>query len=485
MIQSQALSSTQPHPLNADSHKGAPAVGSYHSQDKRNKNLPMHRNTTPHQTISQQVSIKNLLGLLALLFFISQPWDRHIANGFWLLLSLSSLCYITTKKYQGKSFNTPNPLKNLLWLCALMPAASLISYITSPLDTLTPKLLEPDTRWLLIIPIIVALRDTKMGAKWVLLLISGYAISTFISAAMETNYLTNLARRANGDENAVPYGMFNSTIGLMLLAFFISPYIKQKTNYNNKNNVRVTRALLLTIFTLAITSAFLSGTRAAILVLPVVIPLLYFMHYSIKKTLAGLIFLLGLGSIFIGAQTESAFITKLTSTPTTLSSYFLEHDRASKLKNQRLEQWKESWCIFTIHPILGTGPRSFKYAHQAYGGKEHCDATQYLKQGSYQAHSVYFNTLGTLGITGLAISLLLSLVFLRAGINAFKQNCKLTKLGGSLLITAIACHAVNGITLDLWFMNHVMNKNLMVLALPLLLIYHRKTSTTPQVPASD
>ncbi len=438
----------------------------------------MHHSTTLIQAITQQLSIKNLLGLLALLFFTIQPWDRHIADAFWLLLSLSSLCYIATMKYQGKNLNTPKPLKTLLWLCALMPAVSVISYLASPLDTLTPKLLEPDTRWLLIIPIILALRDTKMGPKWVLLLITSYAISTFISATIETNYLTNLTRRANGDENAVPYGMFNATIALMLLTFFISPYIKEKANTNNKNKVWLTRAILLIIFSLAITSAFLSGTRAAILVLPVVITLLYFTHYNFKKSLIGLTLLLGLGVVFIGSQTESAFVKRLITAPAKLTSYFVKNDRTSKLKNQRLEQWKESWCIFTLHPILGTGPRTFKHAHQSYGSEDYCNATQALKQGSYQAHSVYFNTLGTLGMAGILSSLLLSLTLLRTGLNALKQNDNTVKLGGSLLITVIACHAINGITLDLWFMNHVMDKNLIVIALPLLLIYHKKTHST-------
>ncbi len=423
------------------------------------------------QTTSQGLSVKNLLGLLALLFFIIQPWDRYMADAFWLSLSLSSLFYVTIKKYHGQTLNTPKSLKNLLWLFAAMPLVSTVSYLASPLNTLTPKLLEPDTRWLLIIPTILAMRQAQTGPKWVLVLISAYSVSTFTSATIETNYLTNLASRANGDENAVPYGMFNATIALMLLTYFISPHIKQKVNYNSKNNIRATRAILLIVFSLATTSAFLSGTRAAILVLPIVITLLYFMHYSFKKSVIGLTLLLGLGGAFIGSQTESAFVKKLVIAPAKIGSYFKDNDRASKLNNPRLEQWKESWCIFTKHPTFGTGPRSFKHAHQVYGGKEHCNATQQLKQGSYQAHSVYFNTLGTLGLAGILATLLIALTLIRIGISAFKQNDKTIKLGGSLLITAIACHAINGITLDLWFMNHVMDKNLMVLALPLLLIY--------------
>ncbi|MEY8252856.1 MAG: O-antigen ligase family protein [Colwellia sp.] len=422
--------------------------------------------------IIQQLTPKNALALLALGFFIIQPWDRYLADAFWLLLSLSSLIYICTKKYLGQSLNTPEPLKNLLWLFTLMPLVSVISYLASPLDALTPKALEPDTRWLLIIPIILAMCNTQIGPKWVLAFIAAYAVSTFTSATIETNYLTHLGARANGDENAVPYGMFNATIALMLLAYFISPYIKNAPQKQHK--VKIARTLIFIIFALAVAAAFLSGTRSAILVLPIVITLLYTMHYNLKKTLIGLTLLLGLGAVFIGVQTDSSFVKRLISTPVKVSSYFIKNDRTSKLRNPRLEQWKESTCIFTIHPILGTGPRSFKYAHQTYGGKGHCDAVQYLKQGSYQAHSVYFNTLGTLGLAGIVATLLLSLTLIRTGITAFKQNNNTIKLGGSLLITAVACHAINGINLDLWFMNHVMDKNLLVLGLPLLLIFNTK-----------
>lgn len=429
----------------------------------------MLQNKKPIQVTSQQLSAKNLLGLLTLLFFIVQPWDRHIADAFWVLLSLISLVYISIKKHQGQSLNTPKPLKNLLWLLTLMPIVSALSYLASPLDTLTPKLLEPDTRWLLIIPIILALRDTQMGPKWVLLLISTYAISTFISATIETNYLTNLARRANGDENAVPYGMFNATAALMLLAYFISPYIKQ----NNKTQATIIRTLLFLVFILTVISTFLSGTRAAMMLIIIGTTALYSIHYNFKKSIIVLTLLLGVGSVFIISQPNSALMQKLVSTPQKISSYFTNGDRASKLQNQRFEQWRESWCIFTIHPILGTGPRSFKQAHQVYGEPNHCNAVQQLTQGSYQAHSVYFNTLGTLGLSGMIISLLLSFAFLRIAITALYCRSKSVKLGGSLLATAITCHAINGLTLDLWFMNHVMDKNLIILALPLLLIFYK------------
>ncbi len=431
------------------------------------------------QANCQHLSIKNLLGLLALLFFIAQPWDRHIADVLWLMTSLISLIYVSIKKYQGYSFIPQKPLKTLLWLFTLMPAVSIISYLASPLDTLTPTTLEPDTRWLLMIPIIFAMRDTHIGPKWILIMLSSYAISTFISATIETNYLSDLWRRASGAENAVPYGMFNATIGLMLLTYFVSPFIKN-LNTAHKGTTTLVRTGIFILFLMASIAAFLSGTRAAILLIPLVICLLYLISYNYKKAIISIVIILAIGGSVAIDQKDSALVKRMLTTPDKVLSYFEENDRASKLRNQRLEQWKESWCIFTIHPILGTGPRSFKYAHQAYGGEGECDATQYLKQGSYQAHSVYFNTLSTLGLVGILAALLLSLALISTGISAFRQNDKTTKLGGSLLIIAVSCHAINGLTLDMWFQNHMLNKNLLIIALPLILIFSKSATHDDQ-----
>ncbi len=427
---------------------------------------------------TEQLTPKNLLGLLALCFFTIQPWNRHLADVFWLLLSMISLCYVVSKKYHGHTFNTPKPLKTLLYLCALMPLVSLISFLTSPLDTLELSLLEPDTRWLLIIPVILAMRDTHFGPQWILVLLFSYAISTLISASSEIAYLTHLYKRADGDENAVPYGMFNATVALMLLTYFISPYIKQITN--TKAKVILVRGLVFIVFILASIAAFLSGTRAAVLLIPIVIVIIYSINYGPKKALMGMSILLILGITVLAVSPNSAFKTNLKYAYTNTSNYFLLENKESKLNSmgQRLEQWKESWCIFKLHPLLGTGPRSFQQAHQAYGGKSHCNAVQYLKQGSYQAHSMYFNTLGTLGITGIILTLILFLTFLHTAITALKKDSTVSKLGGSLLLTVITCHAINGITLDLWFMNHVMDKNLIVLAIPLVLIFYKQEQKT-------
>ncbi len=216
--------------------------------------------------IKQHLSAKNVFSLLTLCFFAIQPWNHQAADALWLLLSLASLVYIATKKIQGYDFEIPNQLKVIFGLLTLMPIISVISYLASPLNTLTPDLLEPDSRWLLVIAIIIAMRDLKTGPYWILAMLGAYAISTFISATIETNYLTNLNIRANGDENAVSYGMFNATITIMLFAFLPSVLFKFK-----ELNIKIKyflKALTILLTLCAGIASLLTGTKAAAILIP-------------------------------------------------------------------------------------------------------------------------------------------------------------------------------------------------------------------------
>jgi O-antigen ligase len=418
-----------------------------------------------------------LIGIsLLALYFGFQPWNIYIADYFWVTLSLFSIAILIQKKIAGLSLNTPKDLKTILWLFAAMPLVSIISYISSPLDTLRPELLEPDIRWLLIIPIILVFCTLRIKAIWILGFLSIYAISSFISAIQETHYLSKIWIRANGNENAVPFGMFSATISVLLLTFFLSRYIKEIST--RQNHIIVIRILVFIMFIMASAVTFLSGTRAAIALIPIIVSCLYMSHYNVKKAFIILVALLGTSFLFVMSQPNSAFVKRISGTQADVLSYFIKNDITSKLKNPRLEEWKESWCIFKKHPIAGTGPRSFRQAHQLYGGKEECNSTQQYKNGSFQAHSVYFNTLSTLGIMGLALLAFTCLRLVKTAWLSIKSNTASIKLGGMLLIIAIACLAINGITLDLWFRIHVIDKNLLIIALPLIIIFQHQSQET-------
>ncbi len=426
-----------------------------------------------HFPINKILSLKSVFALLLVFYFSIQPWDHQLADAAWILLSILSLLYIGMHKFHGHSFKVPKQLKIIFWLFTLMPLASIISYIASPLDTLSTSMLEADTRWLLVIPMIIALRELKVGPYWILTMLVAYALSTFTSAFIETQYLSNLRTRANGDENAVSYGMFNATIALLLLSFFVSSYIKDKT-LNHRPTIA--RGAVFIVFALSCLATFLSGTRAAIILIPIGIFIIYAINYSKTKATLGIILLVSVGALLTATQPNSAFVKRLLTAPDKVSNYFIKHDRKSRLQIPRLEQWAESWCIFKKHPVAGTGPRSFKQAHQAYGSEDHCNAIQTLRQGSYQAHSLYFNTLATLGSLGLIALLLIFTQLIKVALITLKNKStsKTAILGALLLVSIIISHLINGLTLDLLFRNHIIDKFLIVIALPIILIFYKQ-----------
>ncbi len=321
------------------------------------------------------------------------------------------------------------------------------------------------------------MRDQKVGPFWIITMLAGYAISSFATGFIETNYLSNLRIRANGDENAVSFGMFNATVTLLLLGYFISSFIKQEFTVNN---LKFIRPVVFMLFILSCIATLTSGSRASIVLIPIGVLIMYFINYSKIKATVGVLVLISAGILTSLTMPNSAFINKLLNTPNLVSSYFTVHNKSTRLKNQRLEQWDESLCIFKKHPITGTGPRSFKQAHQQYGGVEHCDSVQYLKQGAYQAHSLYFNTISTLGLLGFTGFLILFTQLIRISNNGFKQDQPIIKLGALLLTATIISHLLNGLTLDLVFRNHIIDKFLIAIALPLILIFYKPApATTP------
>jgi len=425
-------------------------------------------------TKNKDTLLQALFGGLCLAYFAVQPFNIYLADAFWLLLSIISLVFVVYKKNKKESLDTPKELKTLLWLCACFPLVSIISYAFTPLDDLTPDRLEPDTRWLLIIPIILAMRAVRIGPRWIITFLCAYAFSAFISASIETHWYSKLHIRADGHENAVPFGMFNATVAGMLLAVLFYPKLKSiNIPYCPPWLLRLTITLAALA---AIIATLLSSTRAGVLLIPVLVICLLFMFTHFKKASIITGVLIGLLALLVINTTETRTNKRLEVAYNDFIRYFSEDGNSRKKTSvgQRLEQWRESACIFSKHPVLGTGPRSYRNAHQVYRDCYGFQGTYYEQLGgSYQAHSVYFNTLSTTGLAGILLLLYFGFKNYNLGRHTLKTSEATIKLGGVLLLIVIASHGLNGISLDLWFRNHVMNKNLIIWALPLLLIFSR------------
>lgn len=416
------------------------------------------------------MNFKQLFGPLILGFFLLTPWNRIWAEYCFFALFILSSAQLFSLKLNKKTTQIPREAKQRIWIFALIPAASIISYIFSPLDNLSVKTLEPDSRWLLFIPIFIATLHNRLHANWVFTALCIYCISAFSKGLIETKFATELWRRAWGDENPNPFGMFNATVSLMLICYLL--YFKKDSNRPTLKNIGVT-SLTCTCITLGFISTYLTGTRTALFLLA--IGTLIFLITNIKSKLswATIISSIILFSYLLSTPSGHILKEKIKSIPNKTSAFLVKGDQSSKLNStgQRLEQWRGSICGFLKHPITGTGPRSAREAFGEYGGEQDCDLTLSIKPGPRQTHSLFFNTLLTLGLLGIIVFSILFILLAKTVKTYYKSKNKWERIGAKLIFVYILGMAINGIALDMWFRNYMVNKNLMLLLLPYITLY--------------
>ncbi|WP_396586878.1 O-antigen ligase family protein [Bermanella sp. R86510] len=415
--------------------------------------------------------------LLINLFMAATPWDRLFAETIFFLFSITAVFHLVSQRFYSEYLapKLPSRLKTLIIIIAIIPVVSILSFYTSIFD-LDMSLLEPDSRWLLFIPIIIACYRTSIPKELLILALMVYCISAFIKALCEVDFGERLYVRVRGDENANPFGMYNAAISLMLFGTLLTGIYKEyqkKTKY-----LLYTAAGVATL--LGVSATLLTGTRTAIILL--VAGLVLSLVMSSSKKMVGVTVLLAAIVLTITALSPigEKLQDRIAEVPAHLTNFFTTDKDRAKLTSvgQRLEQWKGGICVFTHHPILGTGPRSAKEAFGFYSNEKHCDLSLQVKPGPRQLHSMYFNTLATLGLLGVAIYLAFFTSLIKTVWNAYKSTNIVTQTGSVILAFYVLGLLVNGIGLDMWFRNYMVNKNLMALLIPLLIIFIKPHNTT-------
>ena len=417
--------------------------------------------------------INSVYGLLIVCFFLITPWNRIFAEYIWFAIASLSICVLCYQRFnRAISPALPSDIKKINYIVFLIPVISILSFIFTPLDNLSSSLLEPDIRWFLFIPMVIVIFRLGIHPRWVFVAVSAYCLSASTKGIIETELFTSFRGRASGDENPNPFGMFNAMITLMALAYLA--HQNKNKNTNQKINAAIVIALI-SICILGVVSTLLTGTRTAMILLLVGSVIYLIMTYKSKSTWA--LFCILFISLILIASTPIGkhYISKITSIPGKMVSFFnsgTAKEKKISSKNstgQRLEQWRGSACVFKKHPLLGTGPRSAQQAFGEYGDSKHCDLNLAVRPGPRQTHSMYFNTLMTQGIGGIVIFSVFFIALFRAAQSRLPQASATARLGAYILLAYILSMAINGIALDMWFRNYMVNKNLMALLLPLIL----------------
>jgi len=391
----------------------------------------------------------------------------------FFILFLVSSAQLLTLKITKQIIKTSKEAKKLIWFFILIPAASIISYTLSPLDNLSAGVLEPDSRWLLFAPIFIATLHNRLHPNWVVAALAIYCISAFSKGFIETKYATEIWRRAWGDENPNPFGMFNAVITLMLMCYLLA------SKKSPPKPISKGAALTLFIFTCVILGSigtYFTGTRTALFLLAIGILIYLILNIKSKTSWAITGTIAILFAYILSTPSGNSLQKRIASIPHKATEFIETQNTSSKLNStgQRLEQWRGSICGFLKHPITGTGPRSAREAFAKYGGKDNCNLTLAVKPGPRQTHSLFFNTLLTLGSLGILVFAAFFIQLIKTAKTHYSSVNQGVKIGASMLFIYVLGMAINGIALDMWFRNYMVNKNLMAL----LLIYITINSNT-------
>ena len=121
----------------------------------------------------------------------------------------------------------------------------------------------------------------------------------------------------------------------------------------------------------------------------------------------------------------------------------------------RLLQWEKAICMTGVHPVFGSGPRTYK--EHMLDNSSPCGFT--TRYGYFnQAHSVYFQTLATKGVVGF---IALMAFFISIIVISIK-NRSTTALMTSAAVIAMLSY---GATVDLLFKVSVADRHIVLLGI--------------------
>jgi len=276
------------------------------------------------------------LGLMPLLV-LTVPDGYNIAGITVLLLSIINLIF-----NKPRDFNFSTKEKFLLASLILLPFLVALDVLCRDLRF---RYLDYYLRFILVIPIFLALRQTKVNLTPFIIGIMAGAIGSGIFATYQFVYIN--PTDVHGHIMKINFGNISLLLGMMSFAGLLL-----------LNEVRFKKIMLivsLLAFVMGFSASILSGTRGAWLSLPFFIAL-FFIISPITKNFKALSITALLIILFVTYTSNDHFKIRLNSAYNNANSYFDGNSQAINTSTGlRLEMWKAAWKIFREQPIFGIG----------------------------------------------------------------------------------------------------------------------------------
>ena len=414
--------------------------------------------TSPFKNLWRDISANPLSYVIALfvaIFLIAQPIKKSVATDVSIVLWTLGLIVLISGKVK---IRTLAPYRKTIlagfafFFVALM--SLLLSDYPAGLQTL-----EPEFRLLLLPLIIAGIYFSGLRApQLVLALLLGGISYAWVTHDQLGGF--KIVRRVFGDENSVGFGN-----GAFLLTT-VSAYFC--LSFWKKNKLLSILALLASALYLCASIA--SATRGSFLAIPLITIFFIFHFRNLKIAIASL----AISAILATAIYQSPLQYGINLAIKDLTSYIKDEGNHKSSTGVRLTLWKAAICMAKEKPAFGVGAHQFRPASQ--DQSLGCDFnSEGRKRYFVQAHSLYFNTLATMGLTGLACLMLLGFFLCRESLNVRPDFPH--KYAVVIITLTIAGYSL---TVDAFFIRFIADKHLTLLGVMLGIMLHEQQKAALQ-----
>ncbi|MCB2386077.1 O-antigen ligase family protein [Thalassolituus alkanivorans] len=406
--------------------------------------------TSPFKNLWRDISanpLSYIITLFVAIFLIAQPIKKSVATDVSIVLWILGLIVLISGKVKIRALV---PYRKTILAGFAFFLVALISLLLSdyPADLQT---LEPEFRLLLLPLIIAGIYFSGLRAPQLIfaLLLGG------ISYAWVTHDQLGgfkIVRRVFGDENSVGFG--NGAFLLTTIsAYFCLSFWKSSKIF------AMTAAITAILYLYA---AIASGTRGSFLAVPVIF-LFFIIHFrSVKVIFASL----AIGTLLSVIIYQTPLQSGIDRAVKNLTSYVQGSGNNLSSTGLRLKQWEAAICMAKKKPVFGVGSHQFRPASQ--NPNLGCDFnSEGRKRYFVQAHSLYFNTLATMGLTGLACLLAFGFSLCRESLNVRPDFPH--KYAVVIITLTIAGYSL---TVDGFFIRFIAEKHLTLLGVMLGIMLH-------------
>lgn len=397
--------------------------------------------------ISQRFS-KNLIRhplsyivtIVVSIFLTAQPIKKSFATDTSIILWTLGLFALLSGKVKIRELA---PYRKTILAGFAFFLAAILSVMQSPYVS-DIKILEPEFRLILFPLAIVGVFFSGMSTRQLIFaLLLGSVSYAWITYEQSGGF--HLGRRIAGDENPVGFGNGAFLLAVTSAYFSIRSWISSRLLF----------IMAMIAATLYLYAAVASGTRGSFLAVPLIVGYFIFHYRSLKAMTIGVIACLILSVVIYNSPLNNGIKRALTSTQIYLT------DSGSNMNSTglRFKQWETALCIAAKNPLLGIGAHQFRQATM--DPQLGCDFnTEKRKIYFTQAHSLYFNTIATMGYAGLLSILLFGLFLSResmATAGSFNYRHAAT-----IIVLTIAGYSL---TVDAFFIRFIADKHLTLLAI--------------------